>query len=605
MIQSIHDKGIVYAIYSRVSTTKEQQRISKAYQDKELQDIGASFQGWVHAKKDYTDDGKSGTNIIHRKGFQDMLKDAKGAKLFNVVIIREVSRFARCVKDFVNCLDYLHNEGVVVYFSYLNILSNDLNAKITLHVMAVLAEMQSIEKSRYSKEAHERRRELGFVFGADNKYGYNLVQTAKGESNKMVINQEEAEVVREIYEMCIGGAGLYTIAKYLNSRLVPTKNGATWSADYISDILHNKAYCGYVRYNLVYKEHALAAGVKWRNRSEHIFKKSPMVEPIISEETYQMAQESLKSRTATYTKGNTVKARGCVPITDVYSAKMLCNCGGTFKRHRISRIKADGTYHIGYTCRNYDKGVVLEGGEKCTVTPIDKVKVDLLALKIFKEIWGCRKEAIEDAYKAISENYHKPATPEGKLDKAEKLRREIQKKKAFADRLFAMLERETISEEDFEDKYAKNQSELKSLNETLEQAEKKGGKKQTTDTRLQAIYDLLNTDLAEETNEQGYSQISHEVINDFVTAITAYADGSFDWYIRLSGATRTPRPDNTFERIPRDPQAMENAVKFMEIEVSYKEACDFVAAYGRKRFVYEKKGKMVWKPLKARVFIEM
>ena len=195
---------VVFTGYGRVSTTKEEQMVSHKFQLEDLEDFFASKTNWVDSGLRYDDNGKSGTNIFHRKDFQRMMLDAKAGR-FNLIVMRDVSRFARYTKEFLIYLEELEKYGVVVYFVNYGLLSNDVQARMILPMLAAVAEEESRMKSDFTKAGHKKRKELGFVFGSNNRYGWDLIKTDKGKSNLLVINEEEAKVVRLIFDLYING----------------------------------------------------------------------------------------------------------------------------------------------------------------------------------------------------------------------------------------------------------------------------------------------------------------------------------------------------------------------------------------------------------------
>ena len=627
MITNIHDSGIVYTIYSRVSTNKEAQIVSKRYQDEDLQRIGDAFKNWKHAKKDYSDDGKTGTNIFYREAFQELLRDAEGAKKFNLIVMRDVSRFARNMKDFENFIDYFHKQGVAIFFTQNNSLSNSSEGRLLLQFMAVLAEAESEQKSAYSRSGQAFRRDLGYVFGANDKYGYDLIKTGKGQSNLLKKNDKEAAIVTEIYERALNGEGIRSIVHDLHKRGIPTKHDKDWENSTVAGILHNKVYCGYVRYNTSYKKSVRDVRKKNRKKEDYVYIKSDYVDVIIDEDTFNKVQEELKSRTkvipkAVYDENNQpiqdedgkyiIKPVGYRPITNIYSAKLQCECNCTFKKRRMGHLTKKGTQIIGFSCYNHESGKLING-KPCGVKPFDKVKLDMMALKIFESIWGNWKEAIEKVYNLIIENYQE------ELDKKElpditKIDKEIETlKRKQAKNLDKQIELEIAIEDNnnqndvvmlqrFKELGVEYNSQLESLQNRKKEAEFIISKVKKFDKHeeFEKIKEELSKDLMKEINEFGYEEVSQSVIDEFVSKIIVHADGSFDWYINLSGGQHKPFVKNKFDKdYNKRYEISDTIIELTRFVVDIDEASEFVRSFGRRKFRKEQ-----WQNIVANVYVE-
>ena len=445
------DDEIRYTTYSRVSTDKLEQQISARFQKEFVNQIGtnmnAKHNSWKAYTESFCDDGISGTNAVKREGFQEMVAKAKLPDTFNLIIIRDVSRFARNKVDFQNYLKELEDSGVAVYFEGFNFFSTDhKNADLVLTMLSIIAEQESRNKSEYTRNALEARRNLGYILGADDKFGYDLVQTPKGQSNKLVpcthnkkTGMNEANIVRLIFDLYTGrkklpkkykaekdgGYGNRQIIKYLNELGYKTKKNKEWTN--ISNILCNKTYCGYVRYNTSSKPDLFAERIKNRNKAEHIYYKSEFVVPLISEEQFMLALKIARNRQTYQQKprydeygqvmydeygnmmleclepifdeeGNQIfdeegnpayKGRSYRTSYDVYAQVLQCECKSTVKHHKIRRANNDGKRPKGYTCLSHDRGL------GCKNTTFNRVKLDMLTWEIYKVLWEDQEVYIE------------------------------------------------------------------------------------------------------------------------------------------------------------------------------------------------------------------
>ena len=180
------------AAYCRVSTDSDDQMNSFENQVSFFNEYIQRNPNWnlVHI---YTDEGLSGTSVKKRKGFNTMIEDAKAGKI-NLIITKEVSRFARNTVDTLHYTRELGRINVGVYFINDNINTLDSDGEFRLSIMASVAQEESRKTSMRVKWGMKRQMERGFVF-APPMIGYDLCNGA------LTINEEEAKVVRKIFDL--------------------------------------------------------------------------------------------------------------------------------------------------------------------------------------------------------------------------------------------------------------------------------------------------------------------------------------------------------------------------------------------------------------------
>nr|MBR6100790.1 recombinase family protein [bacterium] len=193
------------AIYARVSTEHEAQLSALENQIQDYNDLLAKHPEWELYDK-YIDEGITGTSVKKRKNFMRMLKDAeKGC--FDLIITREVSRFARNTVDTLQETRKLKKMGVEVFFKEDNIWTlNDEDGELRLTIMATLAQNESKKTSQRVKAGMKISYENGVVYGTGNILGYDRV------GKEMIINKEQAETVKMIFELYLKGYGSKKIA---------------------------------------------------------------------------------------------------------------------------------------------------------------------------------------------------------------------------------------------------------------------------------------------------------------------------------------------------------------------------------------------------------
>lgn len=140
------NKKRIVAIYARVSTEHEAQISALGNQIQYYDNLFEQHPEWELYER-YIDEGITGTSVKKRKNFMRMMKDASEGK-FDLIVTREVSRFARNTVDTLQQTRILRREGVEVYFTEDNIWTmNDEDGELRLTIMATLAQNESKKTS--------------------------------------------------------------------------------------------------------------------------------------------------------------------------------------------------------------------------------------------------------------------------------------------------------------------------------------------------------------------------------------------------------------------------------------------------------------------------
>ncbi len=190
--------------YGRVSTEHEAQLAALENQLQWYDDQTERHSNWNVLQK-YIDEGITGTQAKKRPAFLRMLEDARAGK-FDLIVTREVCRFARNTVDTLVTTRELKNLGIEVYFVEDNIWTMDGDGELRLTIMATLAQEESRKVSERVRAGQKISRENGVLYGNGNIIGYDRV------GSTYVINEEQAETVRIIFDLYLQGAGQTKIA---------------------------------------------------------------------------------------------------------------------------------------------------------------------------------------------------------------------------------------------------------------------------------------------------------------------------------------------------------------------------------------------------------
>ena len=206
------------AAYCRVSTASDEQLISLDAQKLHYEYYIQSNDDWEYAGL-YYDEGITGTKAEVRDGLQALLRDCEDGKI-DLIITKSISRFSRNTTDCLEMVKRLVELGVFIFFEKENINTGSMESELMLSILSSLAESESVSISENEKWGIRKRFQNGTFIISYPPYGYANV------NGEMVIDPEEAKVIKRIFAECLAGKGTYTIAKDLNADNIPTrKNG--------------------------------------------------------------------------------------------------------------------------------------------------------------------------------------------------------------------------------------------------------------------------------------------------------------------------------------------------------------------------------------------
>lgn len=316
------------ALYVRVST--EEQESSIINQKEYIKSLYPDDEVLI-----YQDFGISGTKISNRHGFIQMMKDA-GLKqhfitkkkfvfvadetkepLFNKIVTKSITRFARNT-DVLMIWKELNQKDVTVLFQDINKDTASAEDSLILNLLLTLSQEESKNISERTKFGNKATAKANKIRN-NNLYGYNFIK----ETNSLVIRDNEAEVVRKIFYLCIEGYGYSKISEILANENIFNPKGKPFAMSTIKNMLHNKKYCGYnvrnqweIR-NLFSENHSHCR----TKRENWIIQKNDRIEPIISEEIWNKAHEEINKRLLHQNTGKSLDSRDT-------KGKVVCNCCG-------------------------------------------------------------------------------------------------------------------------------------------------------------------------------------------------------------------------------------------------------------------------------------
>lgn len=284
----MYEKILRVAAYARVSTDKEDQSNSLSSQRNYFAEFITNHENWKLSDV-YYDEGISGTQTKKRTGFNQMIQDALNGEL-DLIITKEVCRFARNTVDTLSYTRQLKEAGVGVIFTIDNIDTRDSDGELRLTIMASIAQEESRKTSERVRWGQKRQMEKGVVFGRD-LLGYTV------HNGKLSINEEEVPVVKAIFHKYVNeGKGTHVIARELMEEGMRPKRIALWSNTVILRILRNEKYVGDLLQKKTYTPNYLTHAKKYNHGEEDMVYLKNHHEPIINRELWTRTQEELKRR---------------------------------------------------------------------------------------------------------------------------------------------------------------------------------------------------------------------------------------------------------------------------------------------------------------------
>lgn len=304
------------AAYARVSTDHEEQLTSYEAQVDYYTNYIQGRNDWIFAGV-YTDEGITGTNTKRREGFKSMVADALAGK-FDLIVTKSVSRFARNTVDSLTTIRQLKENSIEVYFEKENIWTFDGKGELLLTIMSSLAQEESRSISENCTWGQRKRFSDGKVTVPFARFlGYD-----RGADGNLVLNENEAVIVRRIYSMYLQGMTPHGIAARLTEDGVKSPGGKDkWNQGAVKSILTNEKYKGDALLQKSYTVDFLTKKKKVNEGEIPQYYVEGNHEAIVSPEVYDMVQREMESRCKNKRHSG----------VHMFSGKIRCgNCGSWY-----------------------------------------------------------------------------------------------------------------------------------------------------------------------------------------------------------------------------------------------------------------------------------
>ena len=345
------------AAYCRVSSDSSDQLNSFQAQLNHYAELVSGRNAWSLVDI-YADEGITGTSAEKRQDFQRLLTDCRKGRV-DKILVKSISRFARNTTDCLETIRELKSIGVGVCFEEQNIDTSNMSGELLTAVFAGIAQKESESISGNMRWSYKRRMESGEFITCKAPFGYSI------ENRKLTIDENEAKIVRMIFEQYLSGKSQDEIAADVSALGIPTRDGKPyWQQSTISYILQNEKYIGDALLQKKYTTDTLPYQKKLNYGERDQYYLTGSHPAIIDKEVFEAAAHLLRQRSM---RISTVQHKN-----DPLSKIIICgNCGSLFKR----AVHKDKVYWV---CRKHHKDK-----NNCPVTQVPEYELQDAFLRLY------------------------------------------------------------------------------------------------------------------------------------------------------------------------------------------------------------------------------
>ena len=390
--KSIFHLPMRVTFYARVSSEKDEQLNSLGNQITYYEELIRKNPAWEFVEG-YVDEGLSGATTKKRENFHRMVDDGK-AGVFDFIITKEISRFARNTLDSISFTRELLNAGVGVLFQNDNINTLDEDSELRLTIMSGIAQDELRKLSSRVKFGHAQAIKKSVVLGNSRIFGYVK------DGGRLVIDEDEAPMVRELFELyATGQYSMKQIEALFWEKGYRNHNGKKIAHTTMSGMISNPKYKGYYVGNKVKVIDLFTKKQKFLPPEEWVMFKDEtgeIVPAIVDEELWERANKVLQKRS------EDVKNRqGICNHANLLTGKLFCaDCGTAY--YRRDSVDKTGKKNSKWVC----SGKIKNGAGSCNSFAIYEDELKPLLFEVFNETEADAEALIEEyieMYKSLAD----------------------------------------------------------------------------------------------------------------------------------------------------------------------------------------------------------
>lgn len=358
--------------YARVSTDSEEQLTSYEAQMDYYTNYIKGRDDWDFVEV-YTDEGITATNTRKRDGFNRMIQDALSGKI-DLIVTKSVSRFARNTVDSLTTIRKLKDHGTEVYFEKENIWTFDSKGELLITIMSSLAQEESRSISENCTWGQRKRFADGKVSVPFARFlGYD-----KGPDGNLVVNKEQAKVVKKIYRYFLQGYSPFGIAKKLTGEGILSPGGKpTWAAGTVKAILTNEKYKGDALLQKTFTVNFLTKEKKKNEGEVPQYYVTGNHEAIIPPSTFDRVQRLIAQRK---------DGKNRISSVSIFSSKMKCSDCGSWLGSKVWHSNSKYRQTVWQCNRKFEN--------KCQTPHLKEDTIKELFIKAVNQLIETKEEVI-------------------------------------------------------------------------------------------------------------------------------------------------------------------------------------------------------------------
>lgn len=500
------------APYCRVSTDSEEQKNSYKSQLSYYKDLINKKPEWAFVDI-YADEAISGTLDYKRSDFMRLINDALNGKI-DLIITKSISRFARNTLDTLKYVRMLKEKNVAILFEEENINTLEMSGELLLTILSSVAQQESETISSHVKLGIKMKRERGEIVGFNKCMGY----TWNTETKNLEIVEEEAEIVRYIFQRYIQGAGSTIIARELNNLGYKPLKGKKFRESAIRSILKNEKYKGDVLMGKTFTIDAISHKRVKNYGEEDMYYIDNHHEPIISPEIFDKAQEILEKRAVNRRLG---QGKGFERYSRKYAFSSMIYCGfcNSLYTRRNWNAGTPNAKRVWQCCTSVKKGKEF----CCHSKGIAEEIIEQCFIEAYRLLFNNNKEIIETFIQRLESTFKEI----GKDGIIEKIDKDIERLKYKMSNLLDLKIDDSIPLEQFEKKKQKIVSDLEKKEKERNEIVQEIQSEEQIQQRIEKFRNLFNNQIVLE-------EFDREVFECFIDKVIigeTLEDGTVNPYV--------------------------------------------------------------------------